>query len=126
MSASVFIDPPVAAVHALIVSLCPVVSFMRESLFVLPAVHLVVVFVRVLPVECALCVSLEVLPHPGVSLSLRARLVLRGVDVSGVGGEDGRMLGLRSGHVDAGMVGRLVAVSYAGSEGGLRDLVAVD
>ena len=126
MGAAVLIDPPVAAVHALVCRLGPVIRLVGESLFVLPAVHLVVVSACVLPIEGALCISLEVPPHLCVALSLRARLVFGGVDVSGVGGEDWRPIGLRSGHIDAGVIGSLVAVPNADSEGGLGNLLAVD
>lgn len=88
MRVSILIKPPVAGVYALIPTLSPVISLMGEPLLVLPSMHLMIVSVRVLPIESALRVSLEVLPHLRVSLSLRACLILRGVDVSSVGGED--------------------------------------
>lgn len=128
MRTSILIEPPVAAVHALIPSLSPVISLMGQPLLILPSVHLVIVSIRVLPIESALGVSLEVLPHLRVALSLRAGLIFRGVDVSGVGGEDWRLVDLRGCDIDSGVVGRQVVVSHAGSdsEGGLRNLFAVD
>lgn len=125
---SILIEPPVAAVYALIPTLSPVISLMGQSLLVLPSVHLVIVSIRILPIESALRVSLEVLPHLRVSIPLRSCLILRGVDMSCVGGEDWSLLGLRDCDIDVWMVGRQMVVSNTGSnsEGGLPDLLAVD
>ena len=126
MGISMLIEPPVAAVHALIAGFSPMVGLMSQSLLILPPVDLVIVSIRILPIESALRVSLEVLPHLRVPVSLRACLVIRSVDVASIGGD--WFLGLGSCDVDSGMVGGIVVAVDAGSdsERGLCDLLAAD